>query len=165
MRCNSAQFHPLLYAAYLGNEVNDLLARINDQQLQNLTIPVTASIGGNYSNPVISTDLSSGVKNLTARLVEIQKQKLIDKGTDKARDLIGGLLGGNSREGDSLGTKDSTKTGVKEVLGGILNRRGQPADTTAAATDSAAATKEPVKETARQILGGLLGKKKKDSVN
>ena len=152
-------------AAYLGNEVNDLLARINDQQLQNLTIPVTASIGGNYSNPVISTDLSSGVKNLTAQLVEIQKQKLIDQGTDKARDLIGGLLGGNNKEGDSLDTKDSTKTGVKEVLGGILNRREQPADTTATPTDSTPATKEPVKETARQILGGLLGKKKKDSVN
>lgn len=152
-------------AAYLGSEVNDLLARINDQQLQNLTIPVTANIGGNYTNPTITTDFTSGVKTLTTQLVEIQKQKLIDQGKDKARDLIGGLLSGSNQEGDTLSTKDSTKTGVKEVIGGILNQKGQTADTTATGADSSAVTKEPVKETARQILGGLLGKKKKDSVN
>jgi hypothetical protein len=151
-------------AKYLGKEVNDLMARINDQQLQDLTIPVTANIGGQYSNPNISTDLTSGVKNLTAQLVEVQKQKLINQGKDKAKDLIGGLLSGSSK-GDTLQPKDSTKTGVKDVIGGILNKSGEADKNTGTKTDTTTAKKEPVKETAKQILGGLLGKKKKDSVN
>ena len=151
-------------AKYLGKEVNDLMARINDQQLQDLTIPVTANIGGQYSNPNISTDLTSGVKNLTTQLVEVQKQKLINQGKDKAKDLIGGLLSGSSK-GDTLQPKDSTKTGVKDVIGGILNKSGEADKNTETKTDTTTAKKEPVKETAKEILGGLLGKKKKDSVN
>jgi hypothetical protein len=150
-------------AKYLGKEVSELLAKINDDQLQDLTIPIAASIGGKYSNPEVSTDLSSGVRNLTAQLVEIQKQKLITRGKDEARDLIGGLIKGR----DSTQSKDTTKTGVREVVGGIL-KKPVPGDTTAVKKDSV--QKEPVKEAAKEILGGLLNRKKKeeakkDSIN
>ena len=49
-------------AKYLGTEVNSLIAQIDDTNTQDLTIPVTAAIGGNYTSPTISTDLTSGVK-------------------------------------------------------------------------------------------------------
>ncbi len=67
-------------AKYLGSEVTNLIAKIDDSSLQNLTIPVGVSIGGMYNSPKVTTDLTSGVKNLTASLIEIEKQKLVNKG-------------------------------------------------------------------------------------
>ena len=140
-------------AKYLGAEVNKLIAQINDDSLKDLTIPVKANIGGNYTNPNVTTDLTSGVTNLTKQLVEIQKQKLLDQGKDKAKDLIGGLLGGGEKT-DSTQTQD---TGVAETLGGLL---GKKKDSTVTDTTQ---KKDAVKDAATNILGGLLGKKKKDS--
>ncbi|MBC2846300.1 AsmA-like C-terminal region-containing protein [Winogradskyella flava] len=118
-------------AKYLGGEVNRLIGQINDNDVNNIAIPITANINGNFSSPNISTDLSSGVTNLTKQLVQIQKQKLIGKGKDKINDLLGGLLGGNTNTQTTDSTivktdsikKDPTdkiKDGVKDVLGGIL---------------------------------------------
>jgi len=123
-------------AKYLGGEVNRLIGKINDDEVNKISIPVTASIGGTFSSPQIKTDLTSGVSNLTKQLVEIEKQKLIGKGKDKITDLLGGVLGGNKNgtKTDSIsqpvGIKtDSTKTntpednvkeGVKSILDGIL---------------------------------------------
>ncbi|GMN10727.1 AsmA-like C-terminal region-containing protein [Croceitalea sp. MTPC9] len=143
-------------AKYLGAEVNNLIAKIDDSSLKDLTIPVIANIGGNYSSPNVTTDLTSGVSKLTQQLVEIQKQKLLNQGKDKAKDLLGGLLGGK----DSTKT-DSTKTTTADVLGGLLGNKKK--DSTK--TDSTA-KKDAVKDAAGSILGGLLGKKKKkDTVN
>ena len=146
-------------AKYLGSDIGKLIAQIGEDDLKDLKIPVVANIGGNYENPSVSTDLTSGVKTLTNQLVEIQKQKLVNKGKDKAKDLIGNVLGGNSSKTDS--TKTSTKDDAKEVLGGLLG--GSKKDTTTVKTDTAAPKKKEedvVKEKAKNILGGLLGKKK-----
>lgn len=139
-------------AKYLGSEVNNLIAQLGDSEMENLTIPVTADIGGNYSNPTVSTDLSSGVSKLTNQLVEIQKQKLVNQGKDKAKDLIADVF--NSNDKDSTNAESG---GVKEALGSLLGGEKE-------ATDSTATQKDPVKNTAKSILGGLLGKKKKDTV-
>ena len=61
-------------AKYLGSEITKLIAKIDDSSLQNLTIPVVANIGGLYNSPQVSTDLTSGVKQLTTKLIEIEKQ-------------------------------------------------------------------------------------------
>ena len=134
-------------AKYFGDEVNSLISKIGDAKaVENLTVPVTATIGGSYTSPNVSTDLTSGVSNLTNQLIEIQKQKLITKGKDQLTDAIGGLLGGTS--------KDSTQTNnpVKDVLGGLLGGKTKKTDSTSIDT------KNPVKD----ILGGFLGRKKKD---
>ncbi|MFD0796601.1 AsmA-like C-terminal region-containing protein [Maribacter chungangensis] len=156
---------------YLGKEINALIAKIDDASLENLTIPVTANITGMYNSPQVSTDLTSGVKNLTNQLIEIEKQKLLAKGKDKAKDLIGGILSGNQDGSeDSTKTKDPLKKGAKEVLGGLLGGT-KKADSTKAAADSMPPKKDDaVKDAAKDILGGLFGKKKKaeakkDSVN
>jgi len=147
-------------AKYLGKQVNDLIAQIDDNHLETLTVPVTANIGGDYASPNVSTDLTSGVQDLTGQLVEIQKQKLLAQGKEKASDLIGGLLSQNTGEQDSVLDQDAKKDGVKAVLGGILQNNNTP-DTTRTAMDSSATPKkDPVEETARNILGGLFGKKK-----
>ena len=67
-------------AKYLGSEVNQLIGKINDTEVNNITIPITANISGVFTNPTVKTDLTSGVKNLTNQLIEIQKQKLLNEG-------------------------------------------------------------------------------------
>ena len=131
-------------AKYLGSEVNRLIGKINDNEVNKISIPVTANITGSFTNPKVSTDLTSGVTNLTKQLIEIEKQKLIGQGKDKIKDLLGGLAGGNTKT-----TTDTTK--VKT-------------DSTKTSTNP---NKEKVKEGVKDVLGGLLGgkKKKKDSVN
>lgn len=155
---------------YLGKEINALIAKIDDPALADLTIPLTANIGGMYNSPQVSTDLASGIKNLTSQLIEIEKQKLIGKGKDKAKELLGGLLSGNKGAEDSNKTEDPLKKGAKDVLGGLLGGN-KKTDSTTTKKDTVPAKKEDaVKDAAKDILGGLFGKKKKpaakkDSVN
>ncbi|WP_349663196.1 AsmA family protein [Cellulophaga lytica] len=147
-------------AKYLGSDVTKLIAKIDDEKLEDLTIPVTANIGGNFTSPEVKTDLTSGVKNLTSQLIEIEKQKLIAKGKDKATSVISDLLNKNKSKTDSL-TQDDAKTSVvKDVVGGLLGKK----DTTAVKKDTATSTKqETQKEAVKEILGGLFGKKKKET--
>lgn len=120
-------------AKYLGSEVNRLIGQINDDEVNNLTVPITANIGGTFTSPNIKTDLTSGVSSLTQQLIEIEKQKLIGKGKDKVNDLLSGIIGGNtntSTKTDSTTTKDNSnikttedkvKEGVGNILGGLLS--------------------------------------------
>nr|WP_321225440.1 AsmA-like C-terminal region-containing protein [uncultured Psychroserpens sp.] len=125
-------------AKYLGSEVNRLIGKINDNEVNKITIPVTANITGSYTSPKIQTDLTTGVSNLTKQLIEIEKQKLITKGKDELKDALGGLLGGskNGTAKDSTTVKtDTTKTntvseGVKSILGGLLKNRKKEQDST-----------------------------------
>ncbi|NRR90913.1 AsmA family protein [Winogradskyella undariae] len=126
-------------AKYLGSEVNQLIGKINDSEVNNLTVPVTANIGGTFASPNIQTDLTSGVTNLTKQLVEIEKQKLIGKGKDKVSDLLSGLVGGNSNttktdstatseESTKQSTEDKVKEGVGNILGGLLSGKNKTTD-------------------------------------
>lgn len=105
-------------AKYLGSDVNQLIGRINDSQVNTMTIPITATIGGTYTNPLVKTDLTSAVTNLTQQLIEIEKQKLLNKGKNKVGDLIGDLLGGKKTKSN---TPDSTKAKEGVVKDGINN--------------------------------------------
>jgi len=148
-------------AKYLGSEINNLIAKIDDKQLQNLTIPVIANIGGEYNSPNVTTDMTSGIKTLTSKLIEIQKQKLLNEGKDKAKDLLSDVLGGTTTEKDSTQTDSPNTEAVKDVLGGILG--GTKKDNTATKTDSIPAETEEdvVKDAAKDIIGGFFKKKKK----
>ncbi len=158
---------------YLGNDINNLIAKIDDKALDNLTVPITANIGGLYSSPTVTTDLTSGVKNLAAQLVEIEKQKLINQGKGKANELIGSILAGKTAGKDSTTTSGSVNESVKGALGGLLGSTTKPKDTSAVKRDSVAPKQDAVKDAAKEVLGGLFGSKKKkettttkkDSVN
>ena len=126
-------------AKYLGSEVNRLIGKINDPEVNKISIPVTANINGSFTSPNISTDLTSGISNLTQQLIEIEKQKLIGKGKDKINDLLGGVLGGknNTTKTDSTTVKtDSSKTdpkdkikeGVKDAIGDLFGGKKKSKD-------------------------------------
>ena len=144
-------------AKYLGSEVNRLIGKINDATVNNITIPVTANITGALTNPTVKTDLTSGIKNLTQQLVEIQKQKLLNQGKDKVKDLIGDVIIGNKTKTDSI-KKEQDNT-VKDVLNDIIKTK-TPQDSTVSGTT------KPAEKVIKDVLGGLLGsnKKQKDTV-
>ena len=131
---------------YLGNDVNQLMTKINDKEVNKIIIPVTANITGTFTNPKVSTDLTSSVTNLTKQLVEIQKQKLMNQGKSEINKLLGDFTGITAPT-----VTDSTSTQTNPVK-----------------KDSTTATKptSEVEKSVKGILGGLLkNKKKKDSVN
>ncbi|NKI25607.1 AsmA family protein [Arenibacter sp. 6A1] len=156
-------------AKYLGKDINAMIAKINESSLEGLTIPVTANFAGKYTSPMVSTDLTSGIKNLTAQLVEIEKQKLVNKGKDKAKDIIGDIIAKNQKATDS--TKKDNQDKTKEILGGLLGKPTQKTDSVTSDTTKNAKKQQQV-DAAKKILGGIFGKKKeapakteKDSVN
>ena len=67
-------------AKYLGAEVNKLLQDIGGDEAKDLTVPVTLDITGPYKSPSLKNNLQSGVKNLTAQLVDLKKKQLLNKG-------------------------------------------------------------------------------------
>jgi len=134
-------------AKYLGSEINQLLSRINSEDTKNITIPVTANIGGSYTNPTVKTDLTSGISNLTKQLIEIEKQKLLNKGKDKVKDLLEDVIDSNNKHADSA--KQKQNDAIKDVLGDVLGDK-KP-DSTKTTTEDAVKT----------VLGGLFGNKKK----
>lgn len=145
-------------AKYLGTEVSKLIAKIDDTELKELTVPVTATIGGNFLSPTVNTDLKSSVKNLTTQLIAIEKEKLVAKGKDAAKDLIGDILAKNNTKKDST----ADKNGVKEVLGSLLGGSTKQKDSVTTKSDSAAINKKDAqKKIAKDVLNGLFKKKKK----
>jgi hypothetical protein len=158
---------------YLGQEVNTLIARIDERELDNLTLPVNASVSGVYDAPVINTDFTTGIKELTSRLIAVQTQKMVNKGSEKAGELLGGLLSGQDTKKDTLNKKGGENVKLNDVLGGVMANQTKSKDTSTSNKDSL--TKEdPVTKAAKGILGGILGgkkqstdtsKKQKDTVN
>ena len=123
---------------YLGNDVNQLISKINDKEVNKIIIPVTANITGTFTNPKVSTDLSSSVTNLTNQLVEIQKQKLLNQGKGEINKLLGDFTGitapkvtdstsvqTNTAKKDSTATKPTSEVekSVKGILGGLLKNK------------------------------------------
>ncbi len=131
-------------AKYLGSDINRLIGKINDPEVNKISIPITANLQGTFKSPKISTDLSSSVTKLTQQLIEIEKQKLINQGTNAIKDLLGGLNSGTNS-----------------------NTTSTPIDSTTVQTDSTKTNPPKTEETIKNILGGLLNKnkKKKDSTN
>lgn len=149
---------------YLGKQLNSLIAQIDEKELDNLTLPVKATVGGFYEAPEINTDLSSGIKDLTSRLIAVQKQKLINKGSEKAGELLGGLLSEKDKEKDSLSEERTENVKLNDVLGDVLTSQTKKEDTATITKDSLA-KEDPLTTTAKGILGGILGGKKKNSTN
>ncbi|WP_433815293.1 AsmA family protein [Flavobacterium johnsoniae] len=76
-------------AKYLGSEANALIAKMSPTDAAKLeNIPINAIIGGNFSNPKITTDMKSAVTSLASQVANQQKEKLTQKGAAALTDLI-----------------------------------------------------------------------------
>ena len=127
-------------AKYLGSEANELIAKLSPADAVKLeSIPVSAVLTGNFSNPKISTDIKTAVTNLTNQLIQQQKERLVKQGTSALTDLINK----NKKPGDTTKTvlpttkeevqtkvKEEVKTKASDLLNGLFNKKKKVADTT-----------------------------------
>lgn len=117
-------------AKYFGSQASGLLANLSGGDAKNMTVPVTATIGGSFDNPSVNTDMQSAIANLTTQLVNNQKQKLVNQGTG----ALGNLLGGSKQANDSI-KKDSTATkkpaeeAAKSILNNLFGGKKKKKDT------------------------------------
>lgn len=106
-----------LPAKYLGPEVNKLLAKLSPSDVNKLeNIPINAIISGNFKAPKVTTDMKSGITNLTTQLVKQQKEKLVKQGTNALSDLIN-----KNTKTDTTKTKSPVKEDIKKKAGDLLN--------------------------------------------
>lgn len=118
-------------AKYLGTEANALLAKLSPADAAKLeTIPVTALLGGTFSQPKISTDIKAATTAMVNTLVKVQKERLIGKGTSALTDL----LNKNKKPSDTTktktpATKEEVKTKAKDLLNGLFKKKEKPATT------------------------------------
>jgi hypothetical protein len=104
-------------AKYLGAEVNKLLAKLSPADVNKLeNIPINALVTGNFKSPKITTDIKSGITNLTTQLVKQQKEKLIKQGTSVLEDLIN-----KNTKKDTTKVKSPVKEDIKKKAGDLLN--------------------------------------------
>jgi hypothetical protein len=109
-------------AKYLGNEANALIAKLSPADAAKLqSIPINATLVGNFTNPKITTDINSAVTKLTTQLVNQQKDRLVKQGTSALTDFINK----NNKPADTSKTatpvKPTTKEEVKSKASDLLN--------------------------------------------
>ncbi|PKA83306.1 AsmA-like protein [Ulvibacter sp. MAR_2010_11] len=113
-------------AKYLGGDVTKLLAKLNPEDANNMTVSLPVGLTGSFTSPQIALNTEAAVKALTQKLIEKQKQDLKDKGTDILKDIITG----NTPKKDSTETTNTGNTTtqqttdvVKDILGGLFGNK------------------------------------------
>jgi len=124
-------------AKFLGGEVNNLLAKLDPQEANKMTVAIPVGLKGTMTNPSVNVNTQSAVKALTQKLIEKQKNDLKNKGLD----ILGGLLGEDKNTEDDSKPKDGTDKTVDDKTG--------------------TTTEEKTTKVVKNILGDLFGKKKK----
>ncbi|MCK5814472.1 MAG: AsmA family protein [Flavobacteriaceae bacterium] len=105
-------------AKYLGSEVSNLLTNLSGENIENITIPLNANIGGSFSNPTLKTNMNEAVSKLSKQLLEQQKNKLTKQGEKE----LNKFLNSNLKSTDS--TKNSTTTeAVKSLLNSFFKKK------------------------------------------
>ncbi len=148
-------------AKYLGKEGAALLAKLEDEDIDKISVPIPVQLSGSFMQPNVDLNLELAAKNLTSQIVEIQKAKLKDKGEETLNNVVSDILEGkNPLDGikdiisGNKTPKDTTTTKVLDSTAVI-----KPKDTTVVGkVKEEAETK--VKEAAGNILNNLFKKKK-----
>jgi hypothetical protein len=117
-----------LPAKYLGNEVRNQLAKLNNINIDEMKVDLPLSITGQLTQPKININAEAAIKDLSNQIINQQKDDVIDKASGKINDLISGLNKDNKpKDSTSTGTNDVEET-VKNVLGGLFNKKKDKKD-------------------------------------
>lgn len=140
-------------ARYLGSEVTSLLAKLDPAEANTMTVALPVGLTGSFTNPKVNLNTKAAINELTTKLIEKQKNDLIDKGTNAINTIITGNGNNNTTNGGNVGG----------ILGGILNK---PKDSTnTSGNTSGNKPKGDTETVVKDILGGIFGgTKKKDSI-
>ncbi len=124
-------------AKYFGDDLGQLLSKLTSEEQESLAVVLPVSLSGKFASPKVAVNTKAAITDLTAKIVEIQKQKLKNKADDKIKDVLGDILGKNSNK-----QTDTTTTNTTETPTTTTNKE------------------EIIKDVAKDIIGGLFGKKK-----
>lgn len=145
-------------AKYLGKEGASLLAKLENDDIDKISVPIPVQLSGTFMKPNVDLNLDLAVKNLTSQIIEIQKARLKEKGKETLNDAVTDILGGKN---PLDGIKDA-------VTGNKKPNTTNPADSTAVTKPKDTTivgqvkdkAEDKVKEAAGNILNGLFKKKK-----
>jgi hypothetical protein len=117
-------------AKYLGTEANNLLAKLSPADAKKVeNVPINASLGGNFKNPKITTDVKQATTTLVNNLVKQQKDKI----TSGVKEGVNSIIA-NATKPKNDTTKTDVKTDVKtkanNLLNGLLNKKKKEAPKT-----------------------------------
>jgi len=113
-----------LPAKYLGNDIKSQIAKLSNTDIDSLVVYLPISIKGALKKPNISIDTKSAINELTNKIIQEQKDNLIDQAGDKLNDLLNG-----NKPTDSTKTQDDeVKETVKNVLGNLLKGKKKKDD-------------------------------------
>lgn len=140
-------------AKFLGKEGASLLSKLTTEDIDKINVPIPVKFSGSFLSPKISLNLDLAVKNLTNQIVEIQKQKLKDKGEEALGNAVNNIISGSNPLG-----------GIKDIISGNGKPKDlgtkQPSDSTKNPQNIPIKTEDKVKEVAGSIINDLFGKKK-----
>jgi hypothetical protein len=117
-------------AKYLGTEANNLIAKLSPADAKKVeSVPVNAIVGGNFTNPKITTDIKQATTSLVNNLVKQQKDKL----TSGVKESVNSIIS-NATKPKTDTTKTDVKTDVKtkanDLLTGLLKKKKKEAPKT-----------------------------------
>jgi len=144
-------------AKYFGKEGASLLAKLEDGDIDKISVPIPVQLSGSFLKPNVDLNLDLAVKNLTNQIVEIQTARLKDKGKETLNDAVSDILGGkNPLDGikDAV-TGNKTSDPTKPVDSTVVTK---PKDTTVVDQVKKEAENK-VKEAAGNLLKDLFKKK------
>jgi hypothetical protein len=105
-------------AKYLGNEANKLIAKLSTSDANKIeNVPVNAILTGSFKSPKVNTDMKSAVTNLTNQLVKQQKEKLLNQGKNKLKELLNG-----SKKDTTSNQKEDIKSKAEGLLKGLFRK-------------------------------------------
>ena len=106
-------------AKYLGTEANNLIAKLSPADSKKVeTVPINATLTGNFSKPQISTDVKQATTNLVTNLVKQQRDKLISGGRDALTNILS-----NATKSKTDSTKTDVKTQAQDLFNGLFNKK------------------------------------------
>ncbi|MBA4316795.1 MAG: AsmA family protein [Flavobacterium sp.] len=120
-------------AKYLGTEANALIAKLSPADAAKLqSIPINATLVGNFTNPKITTDINSAVTKLTTQLANQQKDRLVKQGTSALTDYINK----NKKPADTSKTtapvtpttQEEVKAKATDLLNGLFKKKKAAAE-------------------------------------
>jgi hypothetical protein len=120
-------------AKYLGTEANALIAKLAPADAAKLqSIPINATLVGNFTNPKITTDINSAVTKLTTQLANQQKDRLVKQGTSALTDFINK----NKKPADTSKTatpanpttQEEVKAKATDLLNGLFKKKKAAAE-------------------------------------
>ncbi|MTG97111.1 AsmA family protein [Myroides albus] len=108
-------------AKLLGSDIANTLAKLGPKESDKFNaIPVKVELTGNFASPKVGTNMGEVVTNLTNQIIEEQKNRLVDKGTEALFDMLGG--GKKKNEGEGANAEGEAK---KDETEEVVNKLGE----------------------------------------